>query len=264
MDKDKQKISGTGLFLEQNEWEVLTDDLYVKMNKVCSSKQVKRKIRFISGGEEENDCDEIVVRLKKAKMFMPVILEDDKIYKILSPQFSAERGIQTADKEIELIKMVRDAYSKGKELTFKMYVVRKPFPDDIILMKVCYLILLEKEIKQSREDDCVACQIDSPAQSDHCQSGNCLDISDMSTIAHYKIGKVKITDCQLSQFFSFVRLQMGGPPKFTDQLAKAARAFLHDGYLIQQIQNWLDAGIPYTGEERRALVDFIRCKQCDF
>lgn len=226
VDLDGRVMPMTGVNLEDHEWDVLVEN-FSKIKDQMNGKNVE-----FGGVKRTHDFDATV------QMFvMKWYLNGKEI----------DTGVETIEYFTESeasLDTLRTQPEAGKHFTAESDIpscvietVRRPVPEETLLMYLILLYVAERKMEEARQMDCEACRIDSGSQYDHFNPGNCLD--DTFDFLELNIERIRkeIKVYMLKGIFDCVRRNIGAPPIFSRLLAKSAFEYIEPDTIVRELKS---------------------------
>ena len=193
-------ISNSGVNLDDDEWSILMDN-FKEIKDILDGK--KAHLRGVKRKCDMND-EVTVYTLKWFLGMKPLNLGP-------SVEYYSEEDSHNAGMAME--SQAGHDFPKGSGLPMLKIDEHQHQPmDEVDMMYLIFLYTIDRNIQKKVKDQCEACRVQSNAQSDHCQSGNCLDEDFDYIEMFYKTKKDELNTCDLVNIFDVVCMQMNVKP----------------------------------------------------
>ena len=217
-------ISNSGVNLDDGEWDVLIDN-FQAIKDICDGK--KAQLRGVKRKYEMSDLITVYtpkwfIGMKEVNLGPSVDYFTDEDAHIAGMAMEPQEG--------------RD-YAKGDGIPMLQIMVDECEPiSSVDMMYLIYLYAIDAKIKWLIKDRCEACQVKSDSQSDHCESGNCLDEAFDFVDFFLKEVKSELSSYELMNIFDAAREKIKARPIYSKHLAEAAIKWVSDDLITKDLR----------------------------
>lgn len=241
IDVEGRVMPMTGVNLEDHEWDVVMEN-FSKIKDLLKGKNVE-----FAGIKRTHDFD-TTVKMYVMKWFLNGKEIDTGVEKIeWFTEDEANRDTLRTEP-----KLGKHYETGGDTPSCVIETVRRPVPEETLLMYLVLLCCVERKMEEERQMNCTACHIDSGSQYDHFSPGNCLD--DTFDFIDLNIEKVKnkIKVHNLKTIFDKVLRNIEAPPIFSRLMAKCALEYIESDTIVRELKS------QTTLKANKALVNTIK------